>query len=142
MEMKPLTSWKCDKCGEAVSAEEGYVIWDGSGSPSDFHIIHQGRCDNKSLAYSQALQEFLGADGLAHLTSMISYGPAHLGRGKPESPEADSYIDFFRRVQLPFYEEARAAFNDAEVRANYDDSSESRPYMQDVLQRLADLKRA
>jgi hypothetical protein len=140
MEPTPLTQWKCDKCGETVTAANGYVIWNGTGSPSNFKIIHQGRCDDKSVPYSQPLKDFLGPNGLAHITSMMSYGPVSAGQGVPKTPHADDYIDFLRRVQLPFYEEARAAFADRDVREDLSDANQTYPYLQEVMKRLASRK--
>ena len=141
MSYLPLTQWKCDVCGQMIeNMDEGYVTW--SASPegdSDFTIIHQSkdRCDDGRKHFSAALRDFLGADGLANLTAMLSHGPVTYGSGQPRIANMDEFVDFFRRVQLPHYEEARQSFKRAEVREDLSDASQVYPYLQETLQRLA-----
>ncbi len=46
-------------------------------------------------------------------------------------------MDLFRRLQTPYYEEARRRFGKSEVRYQFSDSNEHYPYTQEVLQRIA-----
>lgn len=137
MKHPPLTRWKCDHCGQPIeSADDGYVVWEDDGSgDAGFEIVHQGQCDKSGKGSSSALRDFLGSNGLARLTSHLSYGILKDGAGQPKIADMDGFIDFFRRVQLPYYEEARSGLL-SEKEAWYD-ATEVRPYMQDVLQRLA-----
>src|SRR5262249_32907976 len=110
---KPLTSWTCDVCGDVIErVEEGYVVWKSDGAKAaDFKIIHQGKCDHERDDHnaSAALADFLGDNGLAYILSFLSAGPVQSALGRRphcEITDFDEFVDFFRRVQLPYYEEA------------------------------------
>lgn len=140
---QPLTKWRCDVCGELIeSVDDGYVTWHGpsqSGAPYGFKIIHQGKCDDGIANLSAALRDYVGTDGLAKLLSMLSVGPLKTAQG--QSPQVvgdlDELVDFIRRVQTPFYEEARQRFSEEEVLRDFYDSNEVAPYMQRTLKALA-----
>lgn len=118
------------------SAEDGYVVWEDSASgDAGFEIIHHGRCDKSGKSNSGALRNVLGSDGLAKLTSHLSYGILKEGFGQPMIADMDGFVDFFRRVQLPYYEEARTGL--LSEQEEWSDANEVRPYLQDVLQRIA-----
>lgn len=53
----------------------------------------------------------------------------------------DGFIDFFRRVQLPYYEEARPRLATREVYEDWSDASEIAPYLQTSLRRILATKR-
>ena len=121
-------------------AEKGYVVWgrDEAGAATGFQIVHMSKCDDKSKHKSNALRDFLGANGLAKLTAMMSYGSlanTHRGEG-PKLADLDEFTDFLRRVQIPFYEEARPYFSTDAVMEHFHGSSQTRPYMQDALQTI------
>jgi hypothetical protein len=139
--MKPLASWTCDVCHEQIeSVKEGYVVWstDDHLLKRGFIILHKGKCDPRGLTQSQALGDFLGPDGLATLTSFLSYGninPEGLGN---RIADMDEFIDFFRRVQLPWYEQAREHFSSEAVHRDYDGANEVQPYLQRDLRQITE----
>lgn len=141
--LKPLTKWRCDVCGEPIkSVDEGYVTWHGpskSGAPYGFKIIHQGKCDDRRANLSAALRDYVGTDGLAKLLSILSIGPLKTAQG--QSPrvvgDLDELVDFMRRVQTPYYEEARQRFSEEEVMHDFYDSNEVAPYLQSRLKTIA-----
>ncbi|MDT3678901.1 MAG: hypothetical protein ROZ64_08705 [Burkholderiaceae bacterium] len=131
----PLTRWYCDTCEEQIEkAEDGYVVWKNPDShgPHSFKIIHQRRCDPKRHHFSQALADFLGPDGLAHATTLLSVGTVMKRRGiKSSAPgDVDAWVDFVRRLQLPYYEEARRCFKDPEYRDDMSDANEVLSYLE------------
>lgn len=138
----PLTYWYCDVCGEIIeSANHAYVIWreDDAHLAYDFHIIHQSRCDNERSPASMDLRTFLGPEGLNYLFAMLVVGPIKNRLGdKPGCcvKDMDEFVDFMRRVQTPYYEEARRKFNDQEVLEALADANEVYPYQEDVLRRV------
>lgn len=142
---QPLTRWKCDRCGEWIEgAASGYVIWGAHGHDNAaFEIIHQGKCDDRTKTHSAALGDFLGSDGLAYLTSLLSYGVVKNGMGVTSSDplrrvhDIDQFVDFMRRVQVPFYEEARPYLLSPEAREHLSDANEVYPYLQEHLQGYA-----
>ena len=117
---KPLTVWYCDTCGKPIhDHKEGRVIWQASGGmelPS-FKIVHQTACDQGDQNASADLRDFFGVEGLTYLLTFLSSGPDNVGDMKGQPPigkNLDRYVDFVRRVQVPYYEEARLTFRDTD----------------------------
>jgi len=137
------SKWYCDVCGEPIDdAKSGYVIW-RSAAPSkdrDFKIIHQSRCDRKNYESSNALEDFLGPRGVAYLLSFLSVGPAlhNPQGGYNKVADMDEFVDFFRRCQTPFYEEARRRFQNERFREDFGDSNELYPYLPETLKRICE----
>ncbi len=140
MAIKPLTQWRCDVCRKAIeTAGDGYVTWhtDDDLREHGFKIIHQGPCDDNEAGASAALTDFLGTDGLNYLMAMLSYGP--LKKGNAAGPkDMNEFVDLVRRVQSPYYEEARVRFSDPDVRAHRSDWNEVVPYMEGELKALSE----
>lgn len=142
--MATLTHWECDKCGAPVTAADGYVVWDriGDDDYSEFSIIHQSKCDDDTCNSSLPLADFLGADGAARLTSFLSLGPViltHSSSGGDRLPKHSltGWVDFFRRVQIPGYEEARKNLRDIRTAETLSDWNEVAPYTAVALQDIA-----
>jgi hypothetical protein len=141
--------WRCDVCGEWVTPDQGYVLWDYAGDHrrTGFQIVHRKKCDDHSRTASSALIDFLGPDGFARTTALMATGPIM----RNQSPGAEfkehriaddeEFVDFMRRLYVPNYEEARDLFNGHEVLQDMYGSNETRPYMQDILENLAKRKR-
>jgi hypothetical protein len=149
-EHQPLTAWHCDVCGELVHKDEenwkreGYVYWDDDRKIGPV-LIHKTTCLTREideLESSSELADFLGPDGLVKLTAFLSWGlvrSTHAGRsptGCQLELDPDKFVDFFRRVQLPYYEEARARLQDRARWEDLADASEVFPYTHDYLQRV------
>lgn len=141
--VQPLSKWRCDACGEWVTAGDGYVIWNRrDGTDPSMRIIHQNKCDDDEYTHSNALSDFLGADGLAKLTAMLSYGLVHTesnGSSVPSSrlPSLDHWVDFVRRVQIPFYEKSRSYLASSRAAEDLSDANEVSPYIQSNLTEFA-----
>lgn len=148
--LKPLEEFYCDTCGELIeSPEEGYVVWKNNDELKDhgFIIIHQGKCDpgrrgsasRDRYPCSLPLTDFLGVKGLVLLTSFLSLGKvkANLKQDNViKVADVDQFIDFFRRVQVPYYEEARTKFKEPELLDWYSDANEILPYLEDTLKSI------
>ena len=140
---EPLKRWHCDVCGDYVTARDGYVVWDRFDQPDfAYRIIHQNRCDDQSCPSSLPLADFLGHNGVVRLTSKLSLGP--LMRYEPPSvpfgqlPPLGAFVDFFRRVQVPHYEEARRYFATDEAYEELITWNEVAPYMQTDIEFFAE----
>ncbi|MEI7590624.1 MAG: hypothetical protein WCJ49_04870 [Deltaproteobacteria bacterium] len=140
---QPLTKCYCDVCGKPIEdTKNGYVIWKTTKELKsyDFKIIHQTKCDLKDHPASTALTDFLGEDGLAYLLAKLSIGPIkkQIGQGMHcEAADINEFVDFMRRVQTPFYEEARRHFGKHELLEDYSDSDEVYPYQPEQLEKIA-----
>jgi hypothetical protein len=142
--------WRCDVCGEWVTSEQGYVVWNyvNDHMRTGFQIIHRGRegCDDHSKPASSALVDFLGPDGFARTTALMVVGPIMRNQSpnaefiEHRIADAEEFVDFMRRLYVPNYEEARNKFNAHEVLEDYQSSNETRPYMQDALKYIASKK--
>jgi len=143
--IKPFQHWYCDVCGEIIEdPAKGYVIWksDGDGRATQFTVIHQKKCDDKTFHSSAALNDFLGDQGLARLTAFLSYGPIISDRTEARSKgveNIDEFIDFFRRMQIPYYEEARQKFGEPEVQERLSDYNEIAPYFPSTLREVIEM---
>jgi len=140
----PLSSWTCDSCGEPVNVEDGYVIWRTAAHKAwGFKIIHRGRCDDKACQSSLALEDLLGPIGLVRLTSFLDVGEFHAPDFNDRSPEdirvrdMAEFVVLFRRLHVPFYEEARSRFHLTLFQEEMDGVNEVRVYQRDILERAA-----
>lgn len=137
--LEPLKSWYCDVCGEVIeTVTEGYVVWDSTKElkNKNIRIIHQRKCDIDSSTSSSALADFVGVEGMVNLTSWLSLGiiKKKLGQGSfIQAEDMDEFVDFFRRVQLPYYEDARRRFSEHEILDWYSDSNEVGVYLPEQL---------
>lgn len=136
----PLNTWYCDRCGEKIATvADGYVIWRSGDQPRDFKIIHQGRCDNDRYECSAALSDFLGPEGLTYCLAFLDAGPIIRGYSNSSAqplPDLFQFVDFMRRVQIPYYEEARRKFARPDVREDHCDWNEYAPYVPDALKAM------
>ncbi len=152
----PLQAWLCDSCGELVTSEanNGIVVWRTNETEEgpqdfDFKLIHKTiesdpeprRCDPGAVQgyiSNLDLKQFLGADGLAMLLGWLSIGPLKGGGSAPRVANMDEFVDFVRRVQTPYYEEARSRFDDEGTHHWLGDANEYHPYLPETLHRIAD----
>jgi len=129
MKLKPLEQWVCDSCGEIIeNVEDGWVEWikDEDNRNMQFHIVHlapksprfpDGYCNIHKKYPRRAdgyLHEFVGTKGLVKLLRFIDVGKYHepTFRG-PWVKNLREWTKFFRRLQLPYYEEARLYWDKA-----------------------------
>jgi hypothetical protein len=141
--LKTLNTWQCDICHkEITTADDAQVVWktDDNFRASAFKIVHNKiDCDLKEHHKSAHLDDFLGHDGLAYIFSKLSLGPIKTTNGETpfmEVKDIENFIDFARRVQTPYYEEARQKFSTPEVLSKYSDSDEVAPYEQATLKEI------
>jgi len=126
--LEPQQQYICDYCGELISStEEGYVEWlserneeTGRSEYHGFKIVHHKLFSpNKDAGGSNLythtpgrsdwpLRDFTGEAKMAHILSLIDVGPYHdPDFGGPRVRDVREYIEFVRRLTIPYYEEAR-----------------------------------
>lgn len=151
--LKPLRQFYCDTCGELIEdPEHGYVEWDHTNDDDthrDFgwrivhHKLHSPRSGTQgcylNLPASVALNRFLGPEGQARILAFFDIGE-HLNTSGTRIRITDQhmreFIEFVRRVSLPYYEEARRYWRKAEKDGFFDGANEHWPYTPDHLKRL------
>jgi hypothetical protein len=132
------------------------MIWRGLDEGKkdyDFHIVHHPSSSPRGIVgrpghegcytsneLSLALTDFLGGEGLAQLLTFLDVGPHHMPdyRG-PEVANLREYVEFFKRLHLPYYEEARRYWQRAEQDGFFDEANELWIYLPDTLKRLIEL---
>ena len=120
--LKPLEQWICDSCGEIISRpDHGSVEWKETGLKlHGFRIVHHashsprrekgGNCyyTNAESGGDTALTDLVGVRGLVELTSWIDVGEWHDAKyNGPDVRDLREWTALFRRLHLPYYEEAR-----------------------------------
>ena len=148
--MEPLKQFICDKCGEIIEKpEDGYVIWreDTNRQLSNILIVHHNYrddygiahdCDNNHTMYplSLPLVSFLGSDGLVNILSMVDPGPNFIPEYRDLIGNKREFMEFVRRVQIPYYEEARIYWDKAQSEGFFVDANEDWTYLPDTLKEL------
>jgi len=137
--MESLKQWICDSCGEIIERpEDGYVFWKSQNMKNrEFQIVHHVKCNlDNSFTRSMDLKRFLGADGLVRLLAMLDPGPMHQPNHQCEVSEMREFVEFFRRIQLPYYEEARIYWQAAIDDGFFSDANELWIYLPSTLQSL------
>jgi hypothetical protein len=139
-------AWVCDICGDEIPEPGvGLITWLKSDDRPmyDFKIVHKNiepwRCWDRAEAFghraSYELYDGLGLDGLTTLLSWLTYGPVD-GGGHPDvaPQDLDGYVDLVRRLQLPYYEQARLRFGTQDVHERLVGVNPAFPYIQESLQ--------
>lgn len=143
---RPLTKWYCDRCDKVIEGiVKGYAVWKSDEIPGkqmtfehSFRIVHHVTCNtDRSYPSSVALKELTGADGLSNLLSKLSPGPFQIraGIGLFTQVNMDQYIDFIRRIHVPYYEQARRYF-DSDLIEGTSEENALHPYMVEKLREI------
>ncbi|MBS3182407.1 hypothetical protein [Leucobacter manosquensis] len=139
------TVWYCDACHEEIyDLLDALVTWriTDAHKASGFAITHQGPCDIDANELSLELTEFLGEDGLERLLALLSHGPFLNTAEQPKIADMDAFVDFFRRLQTPGYEEARLYFDHPTVKQQVSEANGYAPYTRRCLEWIIDTGRA
>ncbi len=130
--LKPLEQWICDVCGEVIEKpENGNLVFERNDDQKacNFMIVHSNgrdKCDSpKSKPYSLNLKNservLTDLNGQARLFDIILSGlPTEHEDNKIGVASLKEFLDVFRRLQLPYYEEARQYFNVDWVQKQYE----------------------
>lgn len=145
------SEWYCDSCHQTITdPNNSLVVWreDKEHHEGDFLVVHKGnKCDPGShgrddYPMSQEIAAFQGWDGQAYLLSMLSDGPFHMRvrstSGGQLPKDMHQFVDLFRRVQTPYYEEARRHFKCEAVREEFGDAGTDQVYRPESLRWIAD----
>lgn len=151
MKLEPLKQWVCDVCGRIIeSPEEGYVIWNENddGMIDKIRIVHknalkngkQEGCDKdlKNYPRSSSLVSFLGDEGKVLFLSLVDPGPNFIKEYKKSISDIRLFLEVFRRLQLPYYEEARLYWNKARDAGFFADVNEVSLYLPKTLKYIVD----
>jgi hypothetical protein len=154
MKLKPLEQFICGTCGEIIQTpSEGYVLWlrNESDKSYGFKIVHHSvfspRKQNGNedcYTYSAtnptlSLSQFVGDQGIVQITSFLDTGPYHQENYKgPEVSDLREFTELIRRVQIPYYEEARFYWDEAQKDGFFDSMNQVLLYLPETLKKLID----
>lgn len=133
--LKPLEQFICDECGQVInSPKEGYVEWE-SGLDANkkmfargFRIVHASHTSpikkrngegcfkyGKSYHRSDIDLEYFLKHAHQEMFSLLDLGFLHDKNKKIGCQISDfsEFVDFFKRLTIPYYEEARKYFQEA-----------------------------
>lgn len=138
--------WYCDTCAEAIdNPGMGMVVWDGKSKTGkqSFAIIHKGpKCDDDRDVMWMELRHMIGEEGPQHLLSFLSYGPLPRRESRPRVGDVDGFVDLFRRLHTPGYEEARRYFDHPDVVDRFSGANEFAAYTPESLEWIIETGRA
>lgn len=120
--MNVPSAWSCDTCGREISsAADGYLEWlsePSGGMGAQFRIVHakpKSPSDSVDGCFRHAhakhrsdmpLSTFVGPNGLIALTALLV---EERYSERPLDPQrVAGWVDVFRRLHVPSYEEARS----------------------------------
>ncbi|HYP97850.1 MAG TPA: hypothetical protein VER96_04195 [Polyangiaceae bacterium] len=154
-ELKPLTQWYCDCCGNIIkNIKDAWVEWivDLSTKPmtyGDFRIVHHlsalpedtpfPGCQRGRVAGlgDLPMESFIGSYGQAHLLSWIDPGeivdPSGKEIGKGLVRNLREWTTLFRRIHMPYYEEARLYMARASANGRYNGYNQALPFKESEL---------
>lgn len=151
--LTPLAQWICDTCdGMILSPGEGWLEWLEPTDLQDhsFRIVHHWtsspRKDSGGCYQHQGdpdcrdahLHELLGPQGLVYLLSFLDPGPHHEpDYERPRIGDMRNFIEVFRRLHIPHYEEARLYWDRAYRAGWFDGANEVYMYQPRMLERIA-----
>lgn len=139
------TTWYCDVCDTPVTNPGlAMVAWDqdAEGRLTGFRIIHKGTCDLGLADSWIELRNGISEDGSAQLLALLSPGPLKEGVNAPPIKDLNEFVDLYRRLRTPGYEEARRYFKTAAVQEWAAEATEVLPYTKYGLNRIIEIGRA
>jgi len=166
MKLKPLKQWFCDACDEVIEKpEDGWVYWSKDrdergavfGKVHSFHVVHKFRASPKraglepresphvscyppNIDQDTDLVLMLGPSGIIRLLSHMDVG-MHFDAAGDEIlrvKDVRNWTETFRRLHLPYYEQARRHFKQAREEGRLEGEHETSLYNERTLRALVD----
>ena len=96
-------------------------------------------CDHdRRYSMPLPLESFLGDEGKVHFLSMIDPGPDFREDYREHIADKRLLLETFRRLQLPYYEEARLYWDKAKADGYFDGANEIWTYLPRTLKNLVE----
>jgi len=116
----PLGQWCCDSCGDLIDGpERGCIEWHTTrrtNTVSGFRIVHRSsKCTYQeielaTLGRTSSLLPLTGAIEAPGLGCMLGLLEGAMRDGSIREQGLDELIEVMRRLHIPYYEEARLAW--------------------------------
>lgn len=156
--LKPLEQFICDECGQVInSPKEGYVEWEsgidknGKMFARGFRIIHSSQASpmekingkgcfkyDESPYCSDIDLDYFQKTVHQKLFSLLDLGFMHDKNQEVGCQISDfrEFVDFFKRLTIPYYEEARQYFQEAIEDCEISDENEIYLFTEENLKRI------
>jgi hypothetical protein len=150
--MKPLKQWICDTCDELIeNVQDGWLEWineHGDQGAHSFRIVHRKsrsplpkgcyQHENERGRSDLDLDQYVDPDRVGALYRFLHIGPLHDPENSkpPQVQNIPEFMEIIRRLTIPYYEEARLYWENAEEDGFFDGVNENWPYMSDNLKHL------
>ena len=158
--LTPLKQFVCDECGLIIdSPKKGYVEWEhgtdknGKMFARGFRIVHAAYASpmkdkNKEGCYKYGDSYYrsdIDLDNFLRCAHQYMYSYLQLGFLHDANNEIGcqidnfpEFVDFFKRLTIPYYEEARFSFQQALADGFISDESEISLFTEDVLKSIVE----
>lgn len=148
--LKPLEQFYCDTCDELIEKpEHGWFEWikerddEGNLINYNFRICHHKRDCQELIKHPHVadipLSDFIKERGIIRLLNFIDMGKTIINDSNYEGPMIKNYREFvevFRRLTLPYYEEARRYWDIADSNGDHYGVNEVALYVPDRLKKI------
>jgi hypothetical protein len=160
MRLEPLQQWICDECHTLIEhPDHGHMEWivDARERASGFRLVHEDRRSPRTPGDAPAtstrcyryaghprrhdldLTQFLGADGLVEMLAFLDPGREHVPTfDGPRVRDVREFVEVFRRLHLPYYEEARLYWDRAHQDGFFGDMNEVLVFLPFTLKSLVE----
>jgi hypothetical protein len=153
MALTALKQWICDRCGDVIEKpEDGWVHWRRDRTTrrvSEIEILHhltaspkggERGCYPARMDSDMHLTAMLGSRGIVDLLSMMDVGAYHDPDARHIGGVTDvrNWVEVFRRLHVPYYEEARLHFKKARANGDLDGVNEVALYLPDTLRQIVE----
>ena len=116
--LKPLEEYICDVCGKTIESKGNGMLTAQRNSDHKlevFKIVHKITCDDRTRSSSWELDRVIGSAGVGTLINFLHPGQVTDPSMQSETEVSDipKFAEIFRRLQTPYYEEARMYMQEA-----------------------------
>jgi hypothetical protein len=140
MRLQPLEQWICDACGQRIeSPQDGWIEWLAGSTPGTkahgFRIVHNSNlCQYPSTGrvHDMHLEHAIGPDGLVALLGLLAPG-RRSGILADGVTSVEEWAMLVRRLHVPYLEEARQDWAEAEADGFFKDVNEASTFSQATL---------
>ena len=143
----PTLTTPHEACPSKTDWERMMKYMDAEGKIDKIRILHKNNhvgnckvgCDHdRRYSMSLPLESFLGDEGKVHFLSMIDPGPDFREDYREHIADKRLLLETFRRLQLPYYEEARLYWDKAKADGYFDGANEIWTYLPRTLKSLVE----
>ena len=147
--MEPCKQWICDECGKLIEKpKDGWLEWLSEGPMEGYYgfriVHHKSASPKKDGCYEYSkhrgrkdmhLKQFLVEEGIIRLLSFVDIGSPFSSDTEHVLMIEDlqEWTELYRRLYIPYYEEARLYWAQAIAMSFFESLSEVAAYLPETL---------